>query len=217
MDLIEFATTRLGWLPPGLLAWLERRLTRLPAVRAAIEKEYDGLLGGLEEVAKPYRGDFAAYAQLPAVGRPRDEVLREMEALKRREEARWKDGFVSGGVYHGDDEHVAFLNQAYALHSQTNPLHSDVWPSTAKFEAEIVAMTAHMLGAARAGEGAAGGVCGTVTSGGTESILLAMKTYRDWARETKGIRQPAMVVPSTAHAAFDKAAHYFGMKLVRVP
>jgi glutamate/tyrosine decarboxylase-like PLP-dependent enzyme len=93
-----------------------------------------------------------------------------------------------------------------------------VWPSTTKFEAEIVAMTAHMLG----GEGASTAlseqdVHGTVTSGGTESILLAMKTYRDWAREEKGIARPEMIAPVTAHAAFDKASQYFNIKTVHIP
>src|SRR5262249_9565619 len=94
-----------------------------------------------------------------------------------------------------------------------NPLHSDVWPSASKFEAEIISMTAHMLGAAGAKEE----ICGSVTSGGTESILLAMKTYRDWARDQKGITQPAFVAPMTAHTAFDKAGQYFNVKVVRVP
>jgi glutamate/tyrosine decarboxylase-like PLP-dependent enzyme len=70
----------------------------------------------------------------------------------------------------------------YAIHSQSNPLHADVWPSAAKFEAEIVSMTAHMLGASLAPSLGAGRakdeICGTVTSGGTEGILLAMKTYQ---------------------------------------
>ena len=49
------------------------------------------------------------------------------------------------------------------------------------------------------------------------SILLAMKTYRDWARDRKGITRPELIVPSTAHAAFDKAAQYFGITLIRIP
>ncbi len=130
--------------------------------------------------------------------------------------SRWlltyQEGFVSGAVYHGADEHIEFLNRVYAIHSQSNPLHSDVWPSTTKFEAEIVAMTARMLGAGKANE-----ICGTVTSGGTESILLAMKTYRDWARDRKGITKPEMLIPSTAHPAFDKAGQYFNIKVIRVP
>jgi sphinganine-1-phosphate aldolase len=100
----------------------------------------------------------------------------------------------------------------YAINSQSNPLHADVWPSTTKFEAEIVAMTAHMLG----GNGQ-DVVHGTLSSGGTESILLAMKTYRDWARETKGITKPEMIVPVTAHAAFDKASQYFNIKTIHIP
>jgi sphinganine-1-phosphate aldolase len=55
--------------------------------------------------------------------------------------------------------------------------------------------------------------CGNTTSGGTESILLSVKTYRDYARETRGITNPEMIVPNTVHAAFDKAAHYFNIKI----
>jgi sphinganine-1-phosphate aldolase len=60
-------------------------------------------------------------------------------------------------------------------------------------------------------------VCGVVSSGGTESILLAMKTYRDWAKDAKGITRPEMICPTTAHAAFDKAAQYFNLKMIRIP
>ncbi len=171
---------------------------------------FEDLIPEMEKSLKPYREGFLTFAQLPAAGIARDEILREMERLKSIEEARWKDGKVSGAVYHGDTAHIDFINRVYALHSQSNPLHADVWPSTTKFEAEIVAMTARMLRAPA-------GACGTVTSGGTESILLAMKTYRDWARETKNITAPEIIAPTTAHAAFDKAAQYFGIKMVRVP
>jgi sphinganine-1-phosphate aldolase len=121
---------------------------------------------------------------------------------------------VSGAVYHGDDEHVAFLTRVYATFSQTNPLHADLWPSVVKYEAEIVAMTADMLGAKWVDDGP---VCGVVSSGGTESIMLAMKTYRDWARATKDIKRPRVVAPESAHVAFDKAAQAFELELVRVP
>jgi glutamate/tyrosine decarboxylase-like PLP-dependent enzyme len=123
-------------------------------------------------------------------------------------------------VYHGGDDHVAFLNRVYAAASQVNPLHADLWPSGAKFEAEIVAMTAALLGGdAAGGGGPARQVVGTVTSGGTESILLAMKAYRDRARARgrRRVARPEVVAPSTAHVAFDKAAQYFGIRLVRVP
>jgi len=193
---------------------IERSLRAIPFVRARLEREYGKLMAGLEGTVKPYRGRVASYPRLPEVGRDRDEILREMEGLAALEEARWREGLVSGAVYHGDPDHIDFLNRVYALNSQSNPLHFELWPSAIKYEAEVVAMTAGMLGA---GHVPGSTVCGTVTSGGTESILLAMKAYRDRAREKRRIRRPEMVVPSTAHAAFDKAAEYFGIRMVRVP
>ncbi len=168
---------------------------------------------GLEASIKAYRLRLPTYRQLPEEGRPRDEILAEMRLMAEAEAARWREGFASGSVYNGDEEHIEFLNQVYAINSQSNPLHTDIWPSAVKYESEVVAMTAEMLGAGRTEDE----ICGTVTSGGTESILLAMKAYRDYAREKKGIAQPQMVVPSTAHAAFDKAAQYFGIDIVHVP
>jgi sphinganine-1-phosphate aldolase len=168
----------------------------------------------LEPELKPYRGRYDAFSALPAEGRTRDEVLTELRTLADAERPRWEDGFASGAVYHGGREHIEFLNEVYALFSQGNPLHADLWPSITKFEAEIVAMTSAML---HGGSEHAPDACGTVTSGGTESILLAMRTYRDIARATRGVTDPEIVAPETAHAAFDKAAQYFGMRLVKVP
>lgn len=163
----------------------------------------------LEHMLKPYKGELVPTTRIPARGRARDEVLAEMEGLARREEARWRDGYASGAVYHGDAGHIEFLDRVYALSSQVNPLHQDLWPSSGRYEAEIVAMTASMLHGDEA--------VGTVTSGGTESILLAMKAYRDRARAERGLDRVHMVVPASAHAAFDKAARYFDMDLTRVP
>jgi glutamate/tyrosine decarboxylase-like PLP-dependent enzyme len=172
------------------------------------------LMARLDQQLKPYRGQFPSFARLPADGVPADEVAGLVERLAAVEEHRWRDGFASGAVYHGDPEHVAFLNRVYAAQSQSNPLHPDLWPSATKFEAEIVSMTGQLLGAGHASSAAP--VVGTVNSGGTESILLAMKAYRDFARDRRGIADPEIVAPVTAHAAFDKAARYFDMPLVRV-
>jgi sphinganine-1-phosphate aldolase len=196
---------------------LLRMAKSIPAVRRKIERKYDRILRELEALVKPYRDRPFTFARLPEKGLDRESILSEIEELNRGEMSRWKQGFVSGAVYHGEEAHVEFLNRVYALTSQSNPLHSDVWPSTVKYEAEIVAMTAHMLGGMSSRDAADGGVCGTVTTGGTESILLSVKTYRDWARVQKGIKRPDMIIPVTAHAAFEKAAHYFGIRLVKIP
>ena len=76
--------------------------------------------------------------------------------------------------------------------AHTNPLHLDVFQSVARFEAEVVAMTADLLGSKEKASG--GQVCGNMTSGGTESILLAMKTSRDYMKMKKGITRPEMYV-----------------------
>lgn len=178
-----------------------------------------GLLQPLDEMMHPYREQLPAVNRLPEAGLPREQVLAIMEKLQATETGRWREGYASGSVYHGDEAHIEFMNRVYATQSQANQLHSDLWPSAAKFEAEIVSMTAHMLSAEACGEpfDSENGVCGSVSSGGSESILLAMKTYRDYAREKRGITEPEIVVPRSAHAAFHKSAQYFNIKLVPVP
>jgi sphinganine-1-phosphate aldolase len=176
--------------------------------------DLDVVIDALETELRPYRDTHKVYRALPATGRDRDEILREMRQLAAKEEAKWRGGFASGAVYHGGADHLEFLNEVYAINSQANPLHPELWPSSVKYEAEVVAMTASMLGGG--GEGV-DTVCGTLSSGGTESILLAMRSYRDRARQDQGITDPEIVVPVSAHAAFDKAAQYFGMSIVPVP
>ncbi len=198
---------------------LFQQAKRLPILRERIAREYDKLLGEIRRAAKPYGDELPRTTALPEHGRAREDVLAQLRMLSTRERDRWRDGFVSGAVYHGDDDHIAFLSEVYADYSQTNPLHADLWPSVVKLEAEIVAMTADMLGAAHVGDDRRwpGGVCGVISSGGTESIMLAMKTYRDWAKAERGITRPEVIAPSSAHVAFDKAAQSFGIELVRVP
>lgn len=219
MKLKAIGQSLLDKVDPRVIAATERALKAIPFVKARLDKEYGGMLGGLEHSMRPYAGKVASYTALPQTGRSRAELLAEIEALAKQETPRWKEGFLSGAVYNGDDAHVEFMNRVYAATSQVNPLHSDVWPSSSKYEAEIVSMVADMLGAGPGNAQASREeqICGAVSSGGTESILLAMKAYRDRARAERGERAAQMVVPNTAHAAFDKASQYFGIKLKKVP
>jgi len=205
-------------LPPRLTALIERVARRLPSVQAQIDDVYDEMLADLRPALKPYRDALPTFAQLPEAGVDQGDILGWMRALRDAEAGRWQGGQVSGAVYHGEEAHIDFLNRVYALNSQSNPLHADVWPSAGKYEAEIVAMTAGMLGEAAVPDSVnPGRVCGAVTSGGTESIMLAMRTYRDWARAERGIKRPEIIAPETAHVAFDKAADYFNIRLRRIP
>ena len=163
----------------------------------------------------PYRGELESYSRLPQKGREHEDILRELHAVAAREDARWETGQVSGSYYHAGKSHFAFLNEVFGLFSHVNILQRDMCPSGTKFEAEIVSMTAKMLNSDAVT--AADDVCGVITSGGSESIMLPMLAYREKARAERGITAPEIVAPSTAHPAFDKGAWYFGIKLVKVP
>lgn len=173
--------------------------------------------GGFFADMYPYRGRFKTFSAVPEKGRARDQILREIRRIAREEDRKWQTGKISGTYYHGGMEHYAFLNKAFGLFSHVNLLQRDMCPSGTKFEGEIIAMTAKMLNAEAArARNPQDEVCGTITSGGTESIMLPMLVYREKARAEKGITAPEMVVPDTVHPAFSKGAHYFGIKLVRV-
>lgn len=169
--------------------------------------EMNEMIAEMEKRFKPYSETEGKFPVMPETGVDRSRILDIMRSIIRPENRAWESGHVSGAVYNGKEEHVDFTNEAYSIASQNNPLHPDVWPSSLKFESEIVSMVRGMLN----GDSS---VRGSVTSGGTESILLAVKTYRDYAKATKGITEPEIILPKSAHAAFDKACHYFGIKAV---
>jgi len=167
---------------------------------------------------KPYKGRFESYHKIPENGRNQDDIYRELAQMAEEENAKWKTGQVSGTFYHAGDEHRAFLNKVFSLFSHENTIQFDLCPSMFKMEGDILAMTAAMLnGDAVPKQNPRDAVCGTLTSGGTESILMAMKVYRDWGRAEKGIAAPEIIMPHTAHPAFDKSGDYFGIKMVHAP
>ena len=211
---IDTVSKNLSWLPKPMARYFEKKMKNVPAVQKMVEKENDKLKASLEHSLKPYRGKYESYGKLPVHGIDREKILADIQKMHDQEMGTWEQGYVSGGIYNGDKDHIEFLNKVYALNSQSNPLHTDIFPSATKFEAEIVSMVANMMGQGRTPDGAE--IVGCVSSGGTESILLAMKTYRDRAREEKGITAPEMILCTTAHTAFDKASHYFGIKQIRI-
>jgi sphinganine-1-phosphate aldolase len=147
---------------------------------------------------------------LPRKGMPAESVLSTMKTLRERD-VNWRQGKTWSLVYHAGDEVTELLKEAYALFFSENALNPMAFPSLKQFEAEVVAMTVNLLG---------GGdeTAGNMTSGGTESLLMVVKTARDWARATKPtITAPEMILPATAHPAFSKASHYFSVKTVRIP
>ncbi len=162
----------------------------------------------------PYQDRFEIHRALPDKGRPREEVLEELRTVAKEEDARWETGKCSGTMYCGDHDHYRYLNEAFALFAHVNALQRDMCPSETKFEAEIIAMTLDLLHAEAATDTTPAGL---VTTGGSGSIAHAMLAYREFASAERGVTRPNVIKPETAHPAFDKACHLFGIELRRAP
>lgn len=147
--------------------------------------------------------------EIPHNGLTREQILATLQAYKGRD-MDWASGRVWCYVYNPGSDPAGVVREAYQLYLTENGLDPTVFPSMLKLETDVVRMLANLL---HGGETAVG----HVTTGGTESIMLAVKTARDRARALNpGMGQPEMVLPVTAHAAFHKAAHYLGVKPVLV-
>lgn len=146
---------------------------------------------------------------LPKTGTPRDAVLQQLRAL-HGDDAKWKDGKTFSLVYFAGDEVSQLLKDAYSEFIAENGLSPVAFPSLRQMECEVVSMAAALL----SGDD---DVQGTMTSGGTESIMMAIKAAREWGKKEKGIKRPHVIVPASAHPAFDKAVHYFDVDYDHAP
>jgi glutamate/tyrosine decarboxylase-like PLP-dependent enzyme len=159
----------------------------------------------------PYSGEFEIHRTLPEEGTDRDTILATLSAMSARENPIWEGGQCSGTMYCGDHDHYDFLNEAFSHFSYVNSLQRDMCPSSSKFEAEIIAMTLDLLGASKLTQSSPGGL---VTSGGSGSIAHAVLAYRE---KNKTTNRPNIIKPETAHPAFNKAGHLFGVDMKIAP
>jgi sphinganine-1-phosphate aldolase len=146
---------------------------------------------------------------LPQAGRPVDDVLADLVA-KRQRDARWADGRTFGLVYDGGPSVHEVAERAAAAYLHENALNTHAFPSLASIQNEVVGWTAQLLHAPPT-------AAGFLTSGGTESIQCAVLAARERSRAEHGITAGKIVVAASAHAAFHKSAHLFGMPIVSVP
>jgi sphinganine-1-phosphate aldolase len=143
----------------------------------------------------------------PEQGQPVDEVIAALEA-KRAKDLRWQDGKVFGMIYSGGPQAHEAASRAAGLYLHENALNTRAFPSLGEIQSEVVRWTADLVNAPAE-------AAGFLTSGGTESILCAVLAARERGRAERGIARPHMVVPESAHAAFHKAAHLFGLSLTK--
>ena len=199
---LEYASVQIAKSIP----WMRKKinadiLKEKEKTRIQCEKDWNDLL---EPSAHENR-----HLSLPPNKTSFSDLLTLLKKWSLSESSLWDNGQASGAIYHGGSDLIDFLSKVYGLFCVSNPMHPELFPYVRKMEGEIISMLINIFH----GDS---NCCGTISSGGTESILLACKSYRDRGRDLHNISQPEIVAPTTIHAAFHKAAHYFGMKLILV-
>ncbi|KAJ7072019.1 pyridoxal phosphate-dependent transferase [Mycena amicta] len=166
-----------------LYTWIAQQVIflalRLPSAKAKVALEMEKAKLDVEDRLVPKGPNVTRHLALPSEGQSLEWILAEMDTMDNEMShlSSWRQGKISGAVYHGGED----LERVIV----SNPLHPDVFPAVRKMEAEIVAQTLQLYNNP---DGA-----GTMTSGGTESIIMSVKTHRDWARAVKGITEPEMI------------------------
>ncbi len=145
---------------------------------------------------------------LPAVGRNPQVVLDDLEQRKELD-VRWREGRAFSLAYFAGPEVADLAEKAYRRFSGDNALNPGAFPSLKALNNDVIETVRDWV---------AGGpdAAGFLTSGGTESLLMAVKAARDRGRAERGVVKPNVVLPTSAHAAFEKAAHYFGLENRRI-
>jgi len=147
--------------------------------------------------------------KIPDKGIDKDVLFKNLEEYKEND-IKWRSGKTWGFIYDPGEQAQQVSKQAYMMYLTENALDPTAFPSLLRLENEIVAMIAPHVGGDE-------NAVGNFTTGGTESIILAVKSARDFNRERRPeIKKPEMILPTTAHAAFQKAAHYLDIKVVLV-
>lgn len=178
---------------------LKSMLMRLPSVENKLKSNAISLE---QSLTTPYKN----ISQIPIHGLSLREVLEKTDCVTENQKNK---KHISGIVYSDNEHHLNNMTAVFRKYASSNPLHPDIFPEVREMEIDIINMTRNMFNGDE-------NVCGNVTSGGTESILLAMYTYREWGRKNYGITRPNIVAFHSVHPAFEKACHYFGISLRKV-
>lgn len=146
---------------------------------------------------------------IPESGLPHDEILARLDDLKRHD-VRWREGRAFTLAYNAGDDVVRLAEEAYRRFSTENALNTDAFPSLRRIQSDVVGIVGDWLEAGPDG-------AGFMTTGGTESLLMAVKAARERGRKERDVTTPNVVLPTSAHAAFEKGCYYFGLESRRIP
>lgn len=156
---------------------------RAPGVRGKVQKQVDDALAKTQMKLVP--GNLPKYLTLPKLGLSEEAVKKELETLANLDHTKWEEGYVSGAVYHGEEDLIKLQTESFGKFTVANPIHPDVFPGVRKMEAEVVSMVLSLFNAPA-------GAAGTTTAGGTESILVCCLAARQRAHAERGITEPEM-------------------------
>ncbi|KAF2351431.1 Pyridoxal phosphate-dependent decarboxylase [Trinorchestia longiramus] len=183
---------------------------RIPAVQRKIKGEIEKMEVTLSAEMNAAIDYTAFKVELPKNGWKKDSILQEVKNYSSLGKYNYASGYISGTFYSENNPELnSLMTEVYGLTAWSNPLHADVFPGIRKMEAEVVRICCELFN---------GGPdsCGTMTIGGTESIIMACKAFRDYA-VSRGVTTPEILVPVTAHAAFDKGAQLLNIRIKHAP
>jgi sphinganine-1-phosphate aldolase len=185
---------------------------KLSYFKNKLEKEIYHVEQGIEKETKSLEdGVKFRVNKLPTENLVQKQILQKMKENFDGDLKHHNPLKLSGTLYNTpNQDETKLLKGVMDIYYKTNPLHADIYPSLITMEKDIVKMTKHLLNCPEE-KG-----FGTLTTGGTESIILALYGYREYARKYKGITRPEVVVLKTVHPAFDKGCYYLGIKLKKV-
>lgn len=170
-----------------LKKWLFKFIiTKIPFARERFKKEITKIERDFNEELD--KSTYKKTAVLPIGGMKLSTIKERLDVWLKKDDSISNSGLLSGTKYVDKKDYEDFLkgfSKEFAFH---NLLHFDIYHACRQMEAEILAMTGDLLNTGKE-------VYGTTTSGGTESICMAIFTYREWARDKKGITEPEMIIP----------------------
>jgi len=181
----------------------------LPYIRNKVEKEVNIFNTNMKEEIRKNQDNMYKLIEfnIDEKGMTKQQIFNKLNDLKKSYIKN--TDLISGTIYNKNDEEIELLQKIIPFFFKSNPLHPELFPQVSFLEKTIVKSVAKLFNGNEE-------ICGCVTSGGTESIILACYSFKNHGLK-KGIKFPELVVPISIHAAFDKACNYFGIKLHKIP
>jgi glutamate/tyrosine decarboxylase-like PLP-dependent enzyme len=146
---------------------------------------------------------------MPAAGLPRSSIFDSLDSMKSGD-VRWREGYSFTLAYNAGADVLEVAEEAYRRFGTENALNTNAFPSLRRIQSDVVGIVGDWLHAGPDG-------AGFMTTGGTESILMAVKAARTRGLRERNVTTPNVVLPASAHAAFEKGCYYFGLESRRIP